>query len=290
MGHSPPPPDLLLPRPRRWSRAAIATSVAIHALLLFVGWVEGRLPIEVRAPERLVVLTPPADAPDFVGRPGFPRARATGPAIRHGARAVPRSTLGPHPQPTPPPASVAPAAAPDTAPPPDAGYGRVGPGLARGKLWTSPLPLPPQELAQRVTKSHVQLVDSAVTVAVQAFLDSIAKEPGADRVALPSWTKQIAGKMFGIDSRNIYIAGLRIPAVILGLLPLHGSGNIDQNRAYSHLQDLRADLQRAATRSETVDEFKRAVKELRTEKERQHALETNQRLSPDSTAALVPSP
>jgi hypothetical protein len=159
----------------------------------------------------------------------------------------------------------------------------TGPALDRGRLWVNPLPLPPRELAQRLTrKSHAELADSAVAVTVQAFLDSIAKEPGADRVALPSWTTKVAGKTFGLDGRNIYIAGLRIPAVILGLLPLSGGGNIDQNRAYAHVQDLRADLMRAAQRSATVDEFKHAVRELRKEKERQRTIERNQRLPSDS--------
>ena len=84
-------------------------------------------------------------------------------------------------------------------------------------------------------------MDSAVTAIVQAYLDSIASDPTAHAQGLPSWTKEIAGKKFGIDSKNIYIAGLKIPAVVLALLPIP-AGNLDQNRAYNHLMDLRADL------------------------------------------------
>ena len=72
---------------------------------------------------------------------------------------------------------------------------------------------------------------------------------------MPSWTTEIAGKKFGLDSKNIYIAGLKIPAAVLALLPIP-AGNIDQNRAYNHLMDLRADLLYAAQRAQTMEEFK----------------------------------
>jgi hypothetical protein len=266
--------------------------VAVHALLLF-GWIEGRLPFVPAPTERLVYL-PPAAGPVEVTLPPATPPRGRGLAANRGIATPRRVSPGrvaaappdtarrvvraaPPPPPSPP---DTPAAAAKPVPSP----GRIaGPGMAAGRLWTNPLPLPPKELAERLTKkSHTELVDSAVTAVVQAFLDSIASEPGADRVALPSWTKQIGGKTFGIDAHNIYIAGLKIPAVVLGLLPLHGGGNIDQNHAYQHLQDLRDDLMRAAQRSETKDDFKEAVKELRAEKERQHDMARNQRLPSDS--------
>src|SRR5207247_10292845 len=118
--------------------------------------------------------------------------------------------------------------------------GLIGPGLAQGRLWVRPLPLPPKELAQRLSKNHVELVDSAVTAIVQTYLDSIANDPASRDATLPSWTQEIAGKKFGIDSKNIYIAGLKIPAAVLALLPIP-AGNIDQNRAYNHPMDMRAE-------------------------------------------------
>ena len=69
-----------------------------------------------------------------------------------------------------------------------------------------PLPLPPRELAQRLSRSRAALVDSAVTAIVQAYLDSIANDPASKNQGLPSWTTKIAGKKFGLDSKNIYIA------------------------------------------------------------------------------------
>jgi hypothetical protein len=162
--------------------------------------------------------------------------------------------------------------------------GRIGPALGDGRLWVRPLPLPPRALARRLQPSHIELVDSAVTAIVQQYLDSIAREPGADRVPLPDWTTTIAGSKFGLDSRNIYIAGLKIPAAVLALLPIPASGN--QQAALDHNgQWIAEDLRRAAQRATTMDDFKRAVRELRIEKNRQKDLERAQRERPDSVGS-----
>jgi hypothetical protein len=167
------------------------------------------------------------------------------------------------------------------------GIGRIGPDLADGRLWVRPLPLPPQELAQRLTKGHVELVDSAVTAIVQGYLDSIANDPSARTAALPDWTKEIAGKKFGLDSKNIYIAGLKIPAAVLALLPIP-AGNVDQNRAKNHLMDLRADIEYAARRAENLEEFKTMIRDMRLRKEREREFERNQRTAPEG-AVLAPA-
>jgi hypothetical protein len=166
-------------------------------------------------------------------------------------------------------------------------FGRIGPGLAEGRLWVRPLPLPPQELAQRLTRSKAELVDSAVTHIVQAYLDSIASDPASRNQGLPSWTTEIAGKKFGLDSKNIYIAGLKIPAAVLALLPIP-AGNIDQNRAYNHLMDLRTDLMYAAQRAQNMEEFKTMIREMRERKEREREFQRNQRTAPPPEEPLTP--
>jgi hypothetical protein len=173
------------------------------------------------------------------------------------------------------------------APRPQPAVGLLGPGLADGRLWVRPLPLPPKELASRLSKGHTELVDSAVTAIVQAYLDSIANDPTARAQAMPSWTKEIAGKKFGIDSKNIYIAGLKIPAAVLALLPIP-AGNVDQNRAYNHLMDLRADLQYAAQRAENLDEFKAMIRDMRLRKEREREFQQNQRTAPPPADTATP--
>jgi hypothetical protein len=276
------PPEILLPPRRRWSRVALAISAALHGLLFFV-WIEGRPPVLPHRPSQLFFLAAPAEGPRVVPMPfQTPRAageggtgasaqRPTRPAIRDEPQAV--ATI---------PETVRPPIVPDTgAPPPVARtpVGISGPGLAEGRLWVRPLPLPPRDLAKRLSKGKAELLDSAVTAIVQGYLDSIANDPSGRNAALPIWTTEIAGKKFGVDSKNIYVAGLKIPAAVLALLPISG-GNIDQNRAYNHLMDLRADLQYAAQRSANLAEFKEMIREMRLRKEREREFEANQRTAP----------
>jgi hypothetical protein len=282
-----------MPPRRRWPWIAIAASVALHSLLLF-GWVSGRRPTLPHRPAELIVLTPPAQGPAAVPMP-FHVPRAAGPAgpgiagerpSRPALRPRPqpeRVAVLPEPRPLPVPIDTGSAPAPARRAPVEL----IGPGLADGRLWVRPLPLPPKDLAKRLSKTHVELVDSAVTAIVQGYLDSIAAEPASKAQSLPSWTKEIAGKKFGIDSKNIYIAGLKIPAAVLALLPIP-AGNVDQNQAYNHLMDLRADLQYAAQRSENLDEFKSMIRDLRLRKEREREFEQNQRTAPAPADTAIP--
>ena len=293
MGNLPRPPELRLPRERRWPRIAIAASIAVHSLLLF-GWIEGRQPILPRRPAELIVLAPPAEGPTSVPMPfRVPRPEGRAGTGIAGERPS-RPAVLPRPQsvavlPQPEPRRPAPDTGSTPAPRPRPAIGRIGAGLADGHLWVRALPLPPKELAQRLSKNHVELVDSAVTAIVQGYLDSIAADPTSRPQGLPSWTKDIAGKKFGVDSTSVYIAGLKIPAVVLALLPLPAA-NVDQsrNRAYNHLMDLRADLQYAAQRAENLEEFKVMIRDMRLRKEREREFERNQRTAPAPADTATP--
>ncbi len=289
--------DLHLRKRGRWPWLAVSGSVLAHSLLLF-GWITGRLPDVPTLPRQLIVLSPPAGGPDEpltpyqLPRPMGERGSNRLPERRRGTagrqpprpelpRAESAVTVLPRPEPTP---AVEP---PSAGEPARSGTSRIGPDLAAGRLWVRPLPLPPKELAQRLSRSRAELLDSTVSVIVQAYLDSIANDPASRDAGLPSWTTEVAGRKFGIDSKNIYIAGLKIPAAVLALLPLPG-GNIDQNRAYNRLMDLRADLLYAARRAETLEEFKQVIREMRLRKEREREFEKNQRTAPPPETPLTP--
>lgn len=301
MGSLPQHPSLLPSTPRRRIGLAVLASLAAHGLLL-LALLFARSP-ELRTPTRRdILLLPDAPGPVAVEMRWLPppRGAATPPAAAErtepegerqrsaerappAARRVPdeavaaRDTAGAGAAAAPAKPSNGRGAAPRGGAPRAAE--RIGPAYADGRLWARPLPLPPRELAQRLSRSSEQLMDSAVTATVQAFLDSIAADPNRRRDTLPSWTKEVAGKKFGLDANHIYIAGLKIPAAVLALIPLP-QGNIDQSRAYNHLQDLRRDLQQAAVRAENQEDFKRAIKEIRERKEREREFERNQRTAP----------
>jgi hypothetical protein len=289
------PLETRLPPERQWPRLAIAASVAVHSLLLF-GWIEGRQPLLPHRPAELIVLSPPAEGPAAVPMPyRVPRPEGRSGEGIAGERPS-RPAVTPRPQSVavlPEPRPIRPALDTGTTPPPprpQVGIGRIGAGLADGRLWVRPLPLPPKELAERLSKTHVELVDSAVTAIVQGYLDSIAAEPASRGQALPSWTTNVAGKKFGVDGKNVYIAGLKIPAAVLALLPIKGvqGRNVDRDRAYNHLMDMRSDLEYAAQRAQNLEEFKSMIRDMRLRKEREREFQQNQRTAPPPADTATP--
>jgi hypothetical protein len=272
-----PPLRLKPPLERSWPWLAIAASIAVHSLLLF-GYVSGRLPLYPPRPPQIVVLTPPPEGPRAVELPfrqAPPEVGSPTPPVRQPRRLPERPTV--------PQVAIPQLDLPRTdsglvrAPAPVARgpIARIGPGLGEGMLWVRPLPLPPRELAQRLRKSHAELVDSAVTATIQAFLDSVAREPqdpGAE------WSTTVAGKKFGLSGKYLTVAGLRIPAAVLALLPIGGGSN--QLKAFDRTDDLLADLRQAALRAETTDQFKEAIRDLRRRKHELQEFERNQRTPP----------
>lgn len=288
-----PHPDQRAGDPRRWP-IGLLVSLGLHAAGLAVLLISvGHAPLSPTG-----LLQPPAPVREqTIVLPPLP-ASAAAPVVRQ--RVEPRRTAPRRRAPTPPAASVARAdsgvpvavVSESASAPLDTTPSRISPSLGDARLWTRPLPLPPQELAQRLRRTNKQLADSVVTATVQAFLDSIAREPGA-ATQLPDWTTNLGGKKYGIDGRNIYIAGLKIPAAVLALLPIPATGNYDQAKAAQRIEAMRADLLQAAQRAENVAEFKKAIKEIRERKEREREFERNQRtppppIPPDTTKAAKP--
>jgi hypothetical protein len=232
--------------------------VVAHLVLFLFGRINGRLPEIPRRPSQIVVLAPPSEGPREVpmvfrrgeepnGRRG--RGPAPTPAL---PRPKPETPVVVEERPPRPAVDHVDTSAAPAAPRRPAMIGRIGPGLAEGRLWVRPLPLPPKELAERLTQEkHVELVDSAVTAIVQAYL----------------------------DSSHIYVAGLKIPAAVLALLPIPG-GNLDQNRAYNHLMEMRSDLYYAAQQSQNLQEFRQMIRDMRLRKEREEEFKRNQRTAP----------
>jgi len=286
-----PPRNLWLPRPKRWSSWAIAISALAHALLFLfkIGAYTppGRLP-----PARIYLLPPGSEgqrafdmpyqvpggaarkgrAAGITPRPEQEQSQAPEPAVVQ-QPAAPEPVVAQQP-PAPPPAETV-----DTGAKP--GRRRIGPAMGEGKLWVHPLPAPPREIAQTLAQTHAELVDSAVSAIVQEYIDSVLNAPQTPGQKPPSWTTQLFGKTFGLDSKYIYLGGLKIPSAILALLPIKGGGATMEYSQANRLALIREDLQRASARAQTMEDFKRAIRELRAERERLHELEKNQKLKPE---------
>jgi hypothetical protein len=111
-----------------------------------------------------------------------------------------------------------------------------------------------------------RLGSMAVLADSLARLDSmgIASNPYAPT----RWTFESGGQTFGLDGSWIYLGPIKIPSVLLALIPFP-QGNIDQNRANEQLMRMRADLLRAAARAEAEEDFRRAVEQIRERRDRE---------------------
>jgi hypothetical protein len=290
------PPRLELPRERRTAWPALAASLLAHAVLLAVVVSFARVQMlvvesvpEVRVAELQAVPVelpaeplPPAEAAPQATRPR-PEARVRVEASRAAQPVSPlseqresaaRDSSGVRP------GAVPGAAAAEPLP------GRIGAAMASGKLWIRPLPMPPKELAARLTGTPGELADSVVTRVIQAFLDSIAADPASRNAEMPSWTTNIAGAKFGLDSKWIHVAGLKIPAALLALLPIPFGGN--EQRAFDRSEWLYEDLRQASQRSDNLAEFKKTIKEIRERKEAEREFQRNQRTPPEEEPTLQP--
>ncbi len=283
-------PDLDLRGRRRLPWPALLVSLVVHAILLLSLKINGHWP-EPLPLDHVIVLAPPGPSVPAVEMRYAPR-RGAAPALP--SPRPERTATAPVERPAAPPAAGPAAAIPavggaapsDTIDPASPAFGQVGPAYASGNLWVRALPLAPKELASRLDKSHAELMDSAVTAIVQAFLDSIANSREGREAQLPSWTTKVAGKTFGIDSRYIHIAGLRIPAAVLALLPLPAGGN--QQNALQHGMDLRRDLMQAAQRASNTAEFKEQIREIRERREREREFEKAQHEAPPPENPPIP--
>jgi hypothetical protein len=233
--------------------------------------------------------------------PSRGEARVTAPADAAFSDSLPNAPVAPPPrivattQPPaapPPPAEAAPPAARASIPParvdtPPAGaVPGLQPRYGSGLLWVRPMVAPPREIASMLTgKSGKELTDSLVTAMVQSYLDAMAKEQAENPNALPSWTTKIGGKTVGLDSKWIYLGPLKIPTMLLALLPIHVQGNPTQAEFNAKLQVMRADLMEAGRRAATYDEFKQAMKDLRQQTEDARQFKKNQRTAPDTSHA-----
>lgn len=271
------PPDLQLPRPPAWPPWAIATSVALHLAvlaalaLLFVPLrqQEGRhllvsLAPQLRsAPRNVTMVPPPADtvfsspssSPQSVS-PSLPLGDAERPVLdpaRSGGISVDSI-----------PAWIRPAA----------GDATRWPSLESGLLWDR-RPLPQVGLR----RTHAQLTDSAVKAIINHYLDSLAALPGGGAMLPPSWKATIGGQEFGLDGRFVTVAGVKVPSLLLLLIPLPVTG--DESKALDKAGMMRADdYEMALPREAAAADQREQAKAIRARKAAEQELRRAQRAPP----------
>ena len=271
--------------PRHSSGRAWLITAALHVVAAILAFT-----VPWAAPFRraeYVVLQPLefGDSLQFVS--GTRELRAKGPTIQSTRRAPeppPRPASAPPPAEPAPPATGAAMATYD----PDAGRLAPAPRVGDGRLWVSPRPPLPAPVAEALygdtTGRQTAAIERlrAMVDSLNQVLDVVQRERQR-----PSWT--VGGgstPKFGIDSQYIHVAGIKIPTMALALLGnLLPQGNFDESQRARQLNDMRADLLRAADRAQSFQDFRRYVRELRERKQAERDAE-RRRTGQDTTTVI----
>jgi hypothetical protein len=260
------PFDGFRPIPRLPWEEQLALSVLIHIVALAV-----IVLIKSGPPgPSFIVLDPPEQAEEVVLPPLTGTRMGTGRG--GGVRAPPPAAGVPQ---APAPAVPVDSAASQA----DLEIGRfrlLTPRFGDGRLWVRPQV---DLTSGNVTVMNIP-VDSAVRVRIQQMVDSFnvarARQP---RGGLPNWTTEIAGAKFGLDSQFVYIAGIKIPAVLLALLPLP-QGNIEQAERAAMLNSQRQEIQFDMMRQSAREDQERYAEEMRRRRQEERDAERRRRERP----------
>ena len=169
----------------------------------------------------------------------------------------------------------------------------VTPRLSDARIWAAPRPALPADVAggfygKRDRETVIR--DSTVVRRLQAMVDSlneVADDEQRDRKK-PSWTANVIGKKYGLDSSGIYVAGVKIPTPALAALGnLLPAGNFDAAMRQHQMDDIRADILQAAQRTATLEQFRHYVHELRERKQEERDFNRNQRTDTTTAPAVV---
>lgn len=92
----------------------------------------------------------------------------------------------------------------------------------------------------------------------------------------PAWTATIAGQDFGLDGQYITIAGVKLPSLLLALIPLPAGGN--ESEALDKLGAMRAeDYNLAMPRQAAAADQRAQAKAIRERKAAEQELRQRQR-------------
>jgi len=268
-----------LPQARVSWIASAALHVAALLLIFTVSW-------RVVPRMTFINLTPPRP----VGMPALPPLGGTeqgrGPSggLGHPVPVTATPTAQPVPAPVGKPDStlaVGPGAAASSV---------LAPRLADPRVWPAPRPALPGEIAEVLYNRSPDSLrrDTVVVRRLRAMVDTLNQLIDVEQREhrLPSWTTDVTGKKFGLDSSGIYVAGVKIPTPVLALLGnVLPQGNFDEALRARQISDMREDILQAARRTETLREFRQYVREIRERKQAERDAE--RRARGDTTADTV---
>jgi hypothetical protein len=166
------------------------------------------------------------------------------------------------------------------------------PQVGDGRLWVSPRPGLPASVAAALYGDTTGQRDAAIA-RLRAMVDSlnVILDQEQRRGRRPSWT--VGGTpdnpTWGLDSAYLHVAGIKIPSIVLatlGLLKGMPQGNFDEDMRARQMNYMREDILHAADRAQSLQEFKRYVRELRDRRQAERDAEDRRRAQ--DTVRAVP--
>ncbi len=140
---------------------------------------------------------------------------------------------------------------------------RLGPTFGDGRAWVA-APLTTEERFEIAVA--VASLDSVVR---ERLMDLLAALP-ADSFALAAnpeqWATEVFGQTISIDQQFIQVGGIKIPTMLLALLPIP-QGNVDRMREQAQIERTRQEIVENARRQEDIKEIRNAIRELRARKD-----------------------
>ena len=273
---------------RRWRRpsAALALSLVLHVVLG-----AGLVALLIMPHTAVNWLHLTRGEPPVVERIGFIAMPKTGSQMNPGkaggdnrpvSKTKPKELVAPVAVPNALPS--APATPSPTAAQPEGGAGQVigqggatqgvAPVYSDPRVWVPPASVP------TAPKSVPQRYDSALAGMVKAHNDSMeAIAKGEEKAG--DWTFG-KNKDWGINQKWIKLGPVQLPTALLGLLPLNSTGNPVLGTREAQLNAMHADIQHYAQRAMDEDQFNKAVKEQRQRRDRERALQQNQKPKDDT--------
>jgi len=157
---------------------------------------------------------------------------------------------------------------------PSTGQAATLPSLGSGLLWDRRPPAP-----VRLSRTHAERTDSAAKAIINHYLDSLAALPGGGAMLLPSWKATIGGKEFGLDAQFITVAGVKLPSLLLLLIPLPVAGN--ESEALDKTGMMRAeDYEMAMPREAAAADQREEAKKIRARMAAEQELRRKQQETP----------
>lgn len=144
----------------------------------------------------------------------------------------------------------------------------LGPSFGSGELWV-PVELTPQDRA--LIAIHLADIDSLYRKQLIAAIQAIPPDSFALAGSKP-WVTEVNGQTWGIDGQFIHLGPIKIPTVLLALLPIPATGNFDQAVEAREYERIRQEILFHAARQadrEQIDDYIKELREREDERRRQ---------------------